>query len=357
MRGVLLVGNFLSGSGLGRNVIEDLADRLRLADVPLVCASTYGSRCLRGLDMLATTIYRRRRYSVAVVDLFSGWAFAWGTTVSMLLRVLRCPHVFVLHGGGLPMFASRHGRLVRWCLGMASRVVAPSSFLQIQMRPYRSDVALLPNPIDLTQFRCKGRSSVAPRLVWVRAFHSIYRPWLAVEVVALLRATCPGVQLTMIGPDKGDGSLARTRQMVQELGVSDRVTFVGPIPHADVPKWLDSEAIFVNTTDVDNTPVSVMEAMAAGLCIVSTNVGGVPALVQDGEEALLVPPADAPAMAAAVRRFVDDDELAGRVSAAARRKAESWDWSVILPRWLQLLGELVATDSLAASRTAPRGRP
>jgi glycosyltransferase involved in cell wall biosynthesis len=95
--------------------------------------------------------------------------------------------------------------------------------------------------------------------------------------------------------------------------------------------------IFLNTTNVDNTPISVIEAMACGLCVVSTNVGGLPYLLENEEDALLVAPGDPEAMATAVRRLLTDAELAERLSRNARRKAEQFDWSVILPRWQALL--------------------
>jgi glycosyltransferase involved in cell wall biosynthesis len=99
--------------------------------------------------------------------------------------------------------------------------------------------------------------------------------------------------------------------------------------------------IFLNTTNVDNTPVSVLEALACGLCVVSTDVGGIPYLLEHEEDALLVPPDDAEAMAAAVRRVLTEPGLAERLSRNARKKAEGFDWSVVLPQWERLLLEVL----------------
>ena len=114
----------------------------------------------------------------------------------------------------------------------------------------------------------------------------------------------------------------------------------GGIPNTEVPRWLNRGEIFLNTTNVDNTPVSVIEAMACGLPIVSTNVGGLPYLLQDGEDALLVPPNDVEAMRAAVHRVLTEPGLAKRLSRNARRKAETFDWANILPMWRELLGKI-----------------
>jgi glycosyltransferase involved in cell wall biosynthesis len=93
---------------------------------------------------------------------------------------------------------------------------------------------------------------------------------------------------------------------------------------------------------VDNTPVSVLEAMACGLCVISTNVGGIPYLLQDEHDALLVPSGDDGAMAKAVRRVLTEEGLADRLSCNARRKVEQFDWSYILPKWERVLIDVAA---------------
>ena len=100
---------------------------------------------------------------------------------------------------------------------------------------------------------------------------------------------------------------------------------------------LNSGDVFLNTTNVDNTPVSVIEAMACGLCVVSTNVGGLPYLLDDEQDSLLVQPDDPAAMATAVSRILRENVLATRLSQNARAKAEQFDWSTVLPQWLALL--------------------
>jgi glycosyltransferase involved in cell wall biosynthesis len=97
--------------------------------------------------------------------------------------------------------------------------------------------------------------------------------------------------------------------------------------------------MFLNTSTIDNAPVSVLEAMACGLDVISTNVGGIPFLLQHEHDALLVPPNDAAAMADSVRCLLSRPDLAERLSRNARAKTEQMDWPVILPQWEQLLLE------------------
>jgi glycosyltransferase involved in cell wall biosynthesis len=226
---------------------------------------------------------------------------------------------------------------VRRFLQSARVVTTPSEYLRDQMSSYRADLRLLPNALDLSAYRYRRRSQPQPAIVWLRAFHEIYNPELPVRVLKLLAPDFPALRVTMVGPDKGDGTFQRTRELAASLGVLDRLTFPGRVPKSDTPLWLDKGDIFLNTPRVDNTPVSVLEAMACGLCIVSTKVGGIPYLLEDQTDALLVPTDDPVAMAAAVRRLLTDPALADRLSAKARAKAERHDWPVILPQWEALL--------------------
>jgi glycosyltransferase involved in cell wall biosynthesis len=354
-RSVLIIGNFLSAAGGSRGVCEDLAERLANDGWKVVTASRKRPRLLRLADMVLTAIRHRHEYSVAQLDVFSGPAFVWAETVCWTLRRLGKPYVLTLHGGDLPKLAARWPGRVKRLLASAKAVTAPSGYLKEKLEPYCREIKVIPNPIDLGLYPFRERSPAKPNLVWLRAFHEIYNPVMAVRAVAHLMeagerlshlpssisdlpTSISDLRLMMFGPDKGDGSLERVRAEVGRLKLEERVRTLGAVPKTGVPKALNSGDIFLNTSNVDNTPVSVIEAMATGLCIVSTEVGGVPYLCEKGKEALLVPVNDTEAMAAAVRSILVDADLSGRLSRAARAKAEGFGWSEVLPVWEGLLG-------------------
>lgn len=164
---------------------------------------------------------------------------------------------------------------------------------------------------------------------------------MAVKTVVALAAEWPDIHLAMIGPNKRDGSLERTRTLAEELGVNRYISFNEGIPKSKVPSVLNQADIFISTTNIDNTPVSILEAMACGLCIVSTNVGGIPYLLEHEKDALLVPPDNPAAMAHAVERILKDTGLAGKLSRNARQKAEQFDWAIVLPQWEKTLNSVL----------------
>jgi glycosyltransferase involved in cell wall biosynthesis len=340
---VLMVGNFLSEATGIRGVCEDLAEQFKARGWHVIITSTIRGRLARIYDMLKTAWSERSRYSIAQVDVYSGPAFFWAEAVCLVLRIVRKPYILTLHGGNLPFFAGRWPGRVKCLLKSAVAVTSPSPYLLQNLSPYRNDMIMIPNPLDIRAYEFKLRRQVRPKLVWLRAFHSVYNPSLAPKALALLAKDYEDSNLTMAGPDKADGSLHEAQEVVERLGVADRITICGKVAKSDVPTWINRGDIFLNTSNVDNAPVSVLEAMACGLCVVSTNVGGIPYLLEHEKDALLVPPDDPEAMACAVRRIVSEPGLAEGLSFNARRKGEQFDWSRVMPLWETLLASVAGS--------------
>ncbi len=337
---ILMIGNYLPAPRHNKNVWHFLAEHLTDSGWTVITTSNKENQLLRLVDMLYTIWRKRNAYQIAQVDVFSGKAFIYAILSTRLLKRLNKSIVLTLHGGGLPEFALRHRRAVKEVLLTAETVVTPSAFHQKAFSQIRPDIILIPNPINIQESIYRERSSVAPCLIWVRAFHAVYNPSLAVRVLSLLTAEYPDILLYMLGPDKGDGSLTNTLKLSEELGLSANLRVVGHIAHAEVPRWLDQADIFINTSNYDTAPRSLLEAMANGLCVVSTNVGGVPFMIEEGKNGLLVPPGEPEVMAAAVRKILTDHQLAESLSNNARLTAAQYDWTSIIPQWLTLIQEV-----------------
>jgi glycosyltransferase involved in cell wall biosynthesis len=243
-----------------------------------------------------------------------------------------------VHGGGIPAFVTRYPRWSCRVLRRASAVVTPSAFLADALAARGFDVRVIPNAIDLDRYPFRHRDQLRPRLLWMRTFHSVYNPEMAVRVVARLRKVMPVATMVMAGQDKGtEGDV---RKLARSLGVDDAIRFVGFLDHEAKIQEASTADVFLNTNRVDNMPVTVVEACAVGLPVVATSVGGIPALLRDQETALLVPDDDDAAMAESVLKLLRDPMLARRLSAAGRRLAEQMSWENVGPQWAQLIGEV-----------------
>jgi glycosyltransferase involved in cell wall biosynthesis len=157
---------------------------------------------------------------------------------------------------------------------------------------------------------------------------------MALKVLELLRQHGHKAHLTMVGPE-GDGSLEACMVAAKRKGLD--VRFTGLLSKAEWTELSEQHNVFINTTNVDNTPVSVIEAMALGLPVVSTDVGGLPYLINNEVDGLLVPPNDPQAMADAIMRLQAGPKLCKTLTKNARKKVEQFDWAVVKTQWQALL--------------------
>jgi glycosyltransferase involved in cell wall biosynthesis len=341
MLSVTYIGNFLSEHGLNPTYSEALVPELSRCGLNVRSASGFENPLLRMMDMLFSIWRTPRSNACIILDLYSGpRAFVAGYLLSLFARVLRKPYIVVLHGGNLPNRLSTSHAKLNSILLCAKRVVSPSRYLADTFAG-QVLVDVIPNALSVQDYQYKLRSPAAPNFLYLRAFHKNYDPITAIKAFAIVQGKYPKAHLSMLGPDL-DGTFAQCISLVDRLKLRPQVALSGRIPKSEIPKLSEKHDIFINSTSVDNTPVSVVEAMAMGMCIVATTVGGLPFLLSDGETALLVDPGDEQKMAAAMMRLIEEPILAGKLSENARHNAEQMDWSRVVPKWLTLI-QSVAT--------------
>jgi glycogen synthase len=141
----------------------------------------------------------------------------------------------------------------------------------------------------------------------------------------------PEATVTLVG----DGpERATLRRLASDLGVADRVTVTGFVPHGMVPGLLAGADVVVLPSRYEELGTALVEAMAAGRPVVASHVGGIPELVRDGVDGLLVPPDDAAALAKAVTRVLANPVLAAELGASGRARVAGHDWAALAGRVL-----------------------
>ncbi|MBI9061376.1 MAG: glycosyltransferase [Marinilabiliaceae bacterium] len=294
------------------------------------------NQVMRLIDMLISTVRYSRKTDFVLIDTYSYKGFIYAAVLSRVCRLLKLSYVPILRGGNLPVRLERSPNECRRIFTRSYINVAPSYYLLSEFEKRGYTACFIPNNIDIGQYPFKQRSAVAPRLVYVRSFDAIYNPQMAIEVLKILLVIYPDARLCMVGPDK-DGTLAKCRQLAQEYDLTDKIEFTGMLSKKEWHKRSENYDIFINTTNIDNTPVSVIEALALGLPVVSTNVGGIPYLLENKNDALLVERQDVNGMVAAIEKLLDSEELVLKLSLNGRKKAESFDWHNVKTKWQNLL--------------------
>jgi glycosyltransferase involved in cell wall biosynthesis len=260
----------------------------------------------------------------------SGWAWhLFAAPAIWVARLRRVPVLVNYRGGEAARFLARHGGLVRWSMRRASVLAVPSGFLESVFGQHGMPAVVLPNIVDLERFhpRTGGRGSSA-HIVVTRNLEPIYDNASALHALALVVKQVPQARLTIAGSGPLAGEL---RSLAVALGLADRVSFAGRLDRDDVAALLREADVCLNPSLADNMPNSVLEALASGLPVVSTNVGGVPHIVRHEHTALLVPAGQPAAMADAVLRLLRDEPLWRRMSAAGLEEVQRYSWNRVAP--------------------------
>jgi glycosyltransferase involved in cell wall biosynthesis len=333
---ITYVGNFLSEHGLNPTYSEALVPKLREQGMAVRPASSFLNPLLRFLDMGTAVWNAPRQRACVILDLCSGpRAFPAAYLVSRFCRLTHKPYIVVLHGGNLPgLLTKSRSRLLSMLRG-AERVVSPSKYLADVFADHLN-TEVIPNALSIDDYSFRARTSPQPNFFYLRAFHRNYGPIIAIKAFAIVQQQYPNAHLTMVGPEIDD-VLRECESLAAELKLQSNIDFLGRVSKSRIPELGSKCDIFLNPTFVDNTPVSTVEAMAMGMCIVATTAGGLPYLLQDGHTALLVSPGDEVEMATAILRILRNPTLGESLSRNARSMAEQMDWRTVTPRWVDVI--------------------
>ena len=305
----------------------------------IIIASDYKSQIVRMLHMVLVFMKHVNEVKLIFIETYSTRAFYCSLVLASLSKLFSVQYIPVLHGGNLVTRLDNSRLLSKFVFHNSYRTVTPSMFLQEQFRLNGFDVEYIPNFIELEKYQFKHRKKCSPKLLWVRAFHKIYNPEMAIKTLAKLSTYYQDAELCMVGPEK-DGSMKSCRVLADEMGVLDKVTFTGMLPKTEWIELSQNYDIFINTTNLESFGVSVIEAAACGLPIVTTNVGELIYLYKDGEDALLVEKDDAHNMVKKITSIIEDKILAENLSKQARKKAEGFEWETVKLQWDNLITTL-----------------
>jgi len=274
--------------------------------------------------------------SYVIIDTYSTKSFWYAFLSSVICRLLKIRYIPILHGGNLPERLDKSPNISKYIFNHSYINVSPSGYLKQKFEKKGYPVTLIPNNMRIHCYHFKKRMEIKPRLLWVRSFSSIYNPRMAIQAFNLLKIHYPETEMCMVGPDK-DGSLIECKKLAKDQKSEHKIHFTGLLTNEEWINLSINYDIFISTTNFDNTPVSLMEAMALGLPVISTNVGGIPYLIEDEVTGLLTEKDNHQEMANKVIWIINHPEKAYEIAVNARKKAEQFDWNVIKHRWFSLL--------------------
>jgi len=292
-----------------------------------------------GRTLLNETLYLRRLLAQSIADVtfvFSAsyWSFLLAPVPAMMAaRATGSRVVLVYHSGEADDHLSRWGRLVHPWLRMADSIVVPSEFLQEVFARHGYRTRVIRNVVDTSRFRFLDRPVVRPHILSTRNLEPHYRVDDTIRAYAILKESHRDARLTVAGCGREEPRLRRLAGSLR----ADGIRFIGRVEPRDMPSLCDDAGIFANASDVDNQPVSILEAFAAGLPVVTTPTGGIAAMVRENETGLVVPRRSPVRMAAAMTSLIQSPGHARRMAARARREVDAYTWPSVRDAWHSLI--------------------
>jgi len=272
---------------------------------------------------------------------------------SFLLAPL--PAIAAAKAFGKPMVLNYHSgeahdhlqrsRIARTVLARTDRNVVPSQFLVDVFARFDLPAVAVANIIEPGDVLFVERTHFRPSLVSTRSFESHYNVACTLRAFQIVQQRYPDATLTLIG----DGSQLRALQaLAADLGLR-RVTFAGRTAPEAIGRACAAHDIYIQSPDIDNMPLSILDAFAGGLPVVTTNAGGIPYMLSHETNGLLAPVNDHAALAAHVLRIVETPSHGRRLAAAGYASSTAFTWPRVRDEWLRVY----RTAAASRERTAP----
>jgi glycosyltransferase involved in cell wall biosynthesis len=268
-------------------------------------------------------------------------------------RALGKPVVLNYRSGEAPDHL-RRSAVARKALASVDLNIVPSRFLVDVFGSFGIPATIIPNLIDVDRFRFHERQPLRPRLLSTRNFEGLYNVACTLRAFRIVQDRWPDASLTLVGGGPQETAL---RKLADNLNLQ-HVRFAGLVAPDRIAEYYATGDIYVQTPSIDNTPTSVIEAFASGLPVVSTEAGGIPAILTHGQHGLLAPLDDHEAVAAHVLHLLDDQQDAARLARSAHETCQACTWPAVRGQWLRayrsvLRGARTDAEAAAPSRVAP----
>ncbi len=293
---------------------------------------------VRALLRLASYLYKLWQLTaqVDVIHVFSNSGWSWqlfSAPVLWIGYIRKTPVIINYRGGEARQYFEKSIRFVRPSMRLASRIIVPSGYLEEVFLDFGfRNVSVISNIIDLEKFKPEKHEK-GYHLIITRNLETIYGIETAINAVKKIIVDYPDVRLTIAG--SGDQK-AYLQQRIINLGLEDNVVFAGKLQPDEVVRLYQQADIMLNPTTVDNMPNSILEAMACGVPVISTDVGGIPFIVEDNNTAILVKVGNPSMMAGKVIELFNNEKLYQQLVTNGIAEVQKYSWNNIRDQWLAL---------------------
>ncbi len=257
--------------------------------------------------------------------------------LNTITKIVQKKIILTVHGGSIPARMDKKPARFLKALKRSDVITCPSEFLHQYLIGFNIPSLLIRNPVNIAEYKFQQKKFLRPRIIWMRAFEDVYNPSMAIRVAALLAKKYRSFKMVMAGKGIMENGI---KQMALEYGLTDKIIFPGYISLQQKIAFSNEYDIYICTNSVDNAPVTFIEFMALGLPIVSTNAGGIPFIIKDGETGLLADVDDDAAMVEQIERLIEDSILSQKMIRNACEYAKQYDDRIVVEKWKEIFDRL-----------------
>ncbi|HZG52593.1 MAG TPA: glycosyltransferase family 4 protein [Pyrinomonadaceae bacterium] len=310
----------------------------------------YARTVLTSIAYIASLLRRVRRADVIHVFSASYTSFVIAPTPAILVAKLYGKKIVLNYRSG-----EAEDHLTRWrrtalpTIRLVDEVAVPSGYLVDVFARFGLHARSIYNFVETERFRFRPRRPLRPVFLSNRNLEPLYNVGCILRAFAIIQRRFPAATLTVAG----DGSQrAELERLARELDLK-RTEFIGRVEQARMPELCEQADIYLNSSNIDNMPGSIIEAYAAGLPVVTTDAGGIPYILAHGETGLMCARGDHEALAAAAVRLLEDPELADRLTSNALAACRRYSWAAVRDEWLKLYFELADENGATRASALP----
>ena len=318
---ILLISNYQPSIG-GINAQVDLLQQFInqedgwQADI----FSTKGNpirRCIAFIKLLC----KARTYDILHIHACSYWGMVPAVLGIIAGKLWRKRTIITYHGGGAEEYFDKHAAFVRIWLSRADEVIVLSGFLKEIFDQHQIPCVVIPNIVVLRP-QTERTTTIAPKFISIRHLEPLYNISCLLQAYEQVLKQYPEASLDILG----QGSMrAALEAYVQEHKLTG-VTFVGQVPNDKIYDYFANASIMLSAPKIDNMPVSILEAMNAGLLVISSRVGGVPYMIDDGKTGLLFESENSNDLAAMMTWALKHPQEVNTMILAAQKEVQKYSW-------------------------------
>ncbi len=331
---ILVIANYRESAGGISGVVFNHIKKISEEGHCIRIFNTKRSSFVR-IFLIFSLLIKIRKFSIIHIHGCSGLGFfpvVLGIIASKIFYNKKT--IVTYHGGGAESFLRKHPKFIRKVLNKVDHVTVMSGFLQKIFMNYGVHTEILPNLINIEINDNFYPELKSPRIISIRALEKIYNIDDIVNAFSLIKSEYINAELNIFGTGS---EYQKIIQLSKRLGL-DSINFHGQLPNEQIHVKLMKSNIMISVPSFDNQPMSILEAFAIGIPVISTNVGGIPYLIKDNVTGFLIEKKQPQQIFEKVKWIINNPEKTKIIVDNAKKEVLSFQWNNVKGILFELYG-------------------